>query len=32
VLGRFTGSQFHEPSAIDARRRIVEFFDQHLKS
>jgi carboxymethylenebutenolidase len=31
VLGRLTGSQFHEPSAIDARRRIVDFFDQHLK-
>ena len=31
VLGRLTGSAFHEPSAIDARRRIVEFFDRHLK-
>jgi carboxymethylenebutenolidase len=31
ALGRLTGSQFHEPSAIDARRRIVDFFDQHLK-
>jgi carboxymethylenebutenolidase len=28
VLGRLTGSKFHEPSAIDARRRIVEFFDR----
>jgi carboxymethylenebutenolidase len=32
VLGRFTGAQFHEASAIDARRRCVEFFDRHLKS
>jgi carboxymethylenebutenolidase len=32
VLGWFTGSQFHEASANDARRRIVEFFDRHLKS
>jgi hypothetical protein len=32
VLGRLTTSEFHEPSAIDARRRIVEFFDLRLKS
>ena len=32
VLLRLTVSQFHEPSAIDARRRIVGFFDLHLKS
>lgn len=32
VMGRLTSSEFHEPSAIDARRRIVEFFDQHLKA
>jgi len=32
VLGRFTVSQFHEPSARDARRRIVDFFDVHLRS
>jgi carboxymethylenebutenolidase len=32
VLGRLTGSKFHEPSAIDARARIIDFFDQHLKS
>lgn len=31
VLGRLTASKFHEPSAIDARRRILEFFDRHLK-
>jgi carboxymethylenebutenolidase len=32
VLARFSGSSYHEPSAIDARRRIVTFFDQHLKA
>jgi carboxymethylenebutenolidase len=32
VLGRFTGAAFHEPSARDARGRIVGFFDQHLKA
>jgi len=32
VLGRLSASEFHEPSAIDARRRIVAFFDLHLKS
>ena len=31
VLGRLSASEFHEPSAIDARRRIIEFFDMHLK-
>jgi carboxymethylenebutenolidase len=31
VLARLSGAQFHEPSAIDARRRIVAFFDHHLK-
>jgi carboxymethylenebutenolidase len=31
VLGRLTRSEFHEPSAIDARRRVVAFFDRHLK-
>jgi carboxymethylenebutenolidase len=31
VLARLSGAQFHEPSAIDARSRIVAFFDQHLK-
>jgi carboxymethylenebutenolidase len=31
VLGRFSSSEFHEPSARDARHRIVTFFDQHLK-
>jgi carboxymethylenebutenolidase len=30
VLGWLSGSAYHEPSAIDARRRIVAFFDEHL--
>jgi carboxymethylenebutenolidase len=25
------GADYHEPSAADARRRIVAFFDRHLK-
>jgi carboxymethylenebutenolidase len=32
VLGRLAGSAYHEPSATDARRRILAFFDQQLKS
>ena len=28
---RVTGNPYHEPSAADARRRIVEFFDSHLR-
>ena len=31
VFARLTGSGYHEPSARDARRRIVAFFDEHLK-
>jgi len=31
LLARLTGSAYHEPSANDARRRIVSFFDVHLK-
>jgi len=31
VLGRLSGSEYHEASARDARRRIVAFFGQHLK-
>ena len=31
VLAKLTGSTFHEPSAADARRRITDFFDLHLK-
>jgi len=26
-----TGASFHEPSAFDARARIIGFFGQHLK-
>lgn len=31
LLARITHSEYHEPSARDARRRIVAFFDTHLK-
>jgi carboxymethylenebutenolidase len=31
IAGRFSASYYHEPTALDARRRIVAFFDQHLK-
>jgi carboxymethylenebutenolidase len=31
VMGKLARSDFHEPSAIDARRRIAAFFDRHLK-
>lgn len=31
ALGKITGSGYHESSAADARRRIVFFFDRHLK-
>jgi carboxymethylenebutenolidase len=32
VLNRISGTRYHKPSAHDARRRIVAFFDAHLKS
>ncbi len=32
VLNMISGTRYHEPSADDARRRIVAFFDRHLKS
>jgi len=32
VLTRLSGSGYHEPAAQDARRRIIAFFDQHLRS
>lgn len=32
VTGRLASTAHHEPSAMDARRRIIEFFDAHLKS
>lgn len=31
VAGRLSRSGYHEPSATDARARIVAFFDAHLK-
>ncbi len=31
VVGQLTGTRFHDPSANDARRRIISFFDSHLK-
>ena len=33
VMGMFSGpAEYHEPSAKDARRRTVAFFDKHLRS
>jgi carboxymethylenebutenolidase len=33
VMGKFAGpAGYHEPSATDARRRIVLFFNTHLKA
>lgn len=32
VAGSFANAGYHEPSAADARKRIVSFFDAHLKS
>ncbi|HUZ08970.1 MAG TPA: dienelactone hydrolase family protein [Acidimicrobiales bacterium] len=32
VMGSIIGGGYHEPSAQDARRRIVSFFDAHLES
>ncbi|MFN8483054.1 MAG: dienelactone hydrolase family protein [Anaerolineae bacterium] len=32
VAARLTSSAYHEPSAQDARRRIIAFFDKHLKT
>lgn len=32
VMGALSRSRYHEPSAHDARRRIVAFFDRHLGS
>ena len=30
VMGKLSTSEYHEASAVDARRRIVEFFEKHL--
>lgn len=32
LMGAVTRTGYHEPSAIDARRRIVAFFNKHLKA
>ncbi len=32
VAGRLSPSYYHEPSAVDARRRIIAFFDAHLRT
>jgi carboxymethylenebutenolidase len=32
LLAKITGSAYHEPSAQDARQRIVSFFNAHLKA
>ena len=32
LLARISNSRYHESSAIDARRRILAFFDEHLSS
>ena len=32
VMMKATGSSYHDPSAKDARRRIISFFDEHLRS
>jgi carboxymethylenebutenolidase len=32
VVGRLAGVGYHEPSAADARRRIIGFFDRYLKA
>lgn len=31
IMGKLVNAGFHEPSAQDARRRILAFFDRHLK-
>ncbi len=31
IAGRLIGAGYHEPSAVDARRRIIGFFDRYLK-
>jgi carboxymethylenebutenolidase len=32
IMGKLSASEYHEPSAMDARQRIVDFFDIHLRS
>lgn len=31
VMGKLAASEYHEPSSMDARSRIVSFFDTHLR-
>ncbi len=31
ILAQITHAGYHQPSAQDARRRIIAFFDAHLK-
>ncbi len=31
IMAKFTGAAYHEPSARDARRRIIAFFAKHLQ-
>jgi carboxymethylenebutenolidase len=31
IAGRYADTRYHEPSAADARRRILAFFDAHLR-
>lgn len=32
VMGRLVGVGYNEPAAADARRRIIAFFDEHLRA
>ena len=32
VMAKLVGAKYHEPSAVDARRRIAAFFGAHLQS
>jgi carboxymethylenebutenolidase len=32
IFGKLTGSGYHEESARDAKRRIAEFFGEHLNA
>ncbi len=32
IAGAFASTAYHEASAVDARRRIISFFDAHLAS
>jgi carboxymethylenebutenolidase len=31
MMGKVIGGSYHEPSAQDARTRIIAFFGEHLK-